>query len=174
MWGLGLATLAWAAAAGCDRAPDSAVAPIPLTQPSHPVRAQPKLKTTKLWVGAEVLEAELAVTWQQQQTGMMFRTNMAENEAMLFVFPYVHRAAFWMMNTPLPLSAAYIDPEGVILEIHDLQPFNTNSVVAGTDQVQYVLETRQGWFNRHGIEPGAVLRTETGSLKDAFFPNGPR
>ena len=61
------------------------------------------------------------------QTGMMFRTNLAENAGMLFVLPMPQQASFWMKNCPLPLSAAYIDPEGVILEIHDLQPHNTNS-----------------------------------------------
>jgi uncharacterized membrane protein (UPF0127 family) len=125
----------------------------------------------KLWLGAEELETELALTPSQQQTGMMFRTNMAENEAMLFVFQAPHRASFWMMNTKVPLSAAYIDPEGVVLEIHDLQPYDTNSVVAASDRVQFVLETRQGWFQRHNIGIGTVIRTERGSLKATFFAN---
>ena len=94
---------------------------------------------------------------------------MAEKEAMLFVFQRPHQASFWMKNTGLPLSLAYIDPEGVILEIHDLQPFNTNSVSAGTGRVQYVLETTQGWFKRHDVNPGMLIRTEQGSLRDAFF-----
>ena len=111
---------------------------------------------------------ELALTDQQQRTGMMFRTNMPENEGMLFVFPFPHRAGFWMMNTYVPLSAAYINPEGVILEIHKLEPLNTNSVDAATDQIQYVLETPQGWFERHNIAPGTVVRTEFGPLKSSF------
>lgn len=135
---------------------------------SIPTNAQPKLQTIKLWVGPEELVTELALTGIQQQTGMMFRTNMAENEAMLFVFGYPHQASFWMMNTYVPLSAAYIDPEGVILEIHKLEPLNTNSVEAATDQVQYVLETRQGWFDRHNIRTGMVIRSEFGPLKSTF------
>jgi uncharacterized membrane protein (UPF0127 family) len=94
---------------------------------------------------------------------------MAENAGMLFVFPGPHRASFWMKNTRLPLSAAYIDPEGVILEIHNLEPQNTNSVTAGSDRVQFVLETNQGWFDRHNIKPGVVIRTEQGSLRETFF-----
>jgi len=113
--------------------------------------------------------AETALTEIQRETGMMFRTNMAENEGMVFVFPTPFRASFWMMQTELPLSAAYIDPEGVILEIHDLQPHDTNAVVAASDNVQYVLETRQGWFQRHGIKAGTVISTEKGPLKKAFF-----
>jgi len=115
------------------------------------------------------MDAELALTTIQQQTGMMFRTNLAENAGMLFVFPGPFRASFWMMNCPLPLSAAYIDPEGVILEIHDLQRHNTNSVVAASERVQFVLETSQGWFGRHNVTTGMVVRTERGTLTDTFF-----
>ena len=125
----------------------------------------------KVWLGAEEMETELALTGIQQQTGMMFRTNLAENAGMLFVSPGPYRAGFWMMNCPLPLSAAYIDPEGVILEIHDLQPHNTNSVVAASERVQFVLETSQGWFGRHNVATGTVVRTERGTLADTFFHN---
>src|SRR4051794_35590548 len=100
---------------------------------------------------------------------MMFRTNMAENAGMLFIFPGPHRASFWMKNTPLPLSAAYLDPDGVILEIHKLEPQNTNSVTAASERIQFVLETNEGWFQRHNIGVGAVVRTERGSLRETFF-----
>lgn len=113
--------------------------------------------------------AELALTGEQMQTGMMFRTNLAENAGMLFALPMPQRASFWMLNCPLPLSAAYIDPDGVILEIHDLQPYNTNSVVAASDHVQFVLETNQGWFQRHHVTPGTVVRTERGTLMDLYY-----
>jgi uncharacterized membrane protein (UPF0127 family) len=151
---------------GCKKAAASAAGPV--RGPSVPTAAQPKLQTMKLWLGAEEMVAELALTDAQVQTGMMFRTNMAENAGMLFVFSVPYRASFWMKNCTLPLSAAYIDPEGVILEIHDLQPHNTNSVVASSDQVQYVLETSQGWFGRHNITTGMVVRTEHGPLRKTF------
>jgi uncharacterized membrane protein (UPF0127 family) len=141
--------------------------------PQLPTKAQPKLQSIKLWVGAEELVTELALSGIQQQTGMMFRTNMAENEAMLFVFPYPHQAAFWMMNTYVPLSAAYIDPDGAILEIHKLEPHNTNAVEAATDRIQYVLETRQGWFDRHNVRTGMVVRSEFGPLKSTFTQRRP-
>ena len=138
--------------------------------PASGESAQPKLQTMKLWLGAEEMTAELALTGLQMQTGMMFRTNLAEDAGMLFVFPMPHRASFWMKNCPLPLSAAYIDPEGVILEIHDLQSYNTNLVEAASDRVQFVLETNQGWFGRHHVTPGMVVRTERGTLMETFFP----
>ncbi len=135
---------------------------------SLPTAAQPKLPTMKLWLGAEEMVTELALTGEQTQTGMMFRTNLAENAGMLFVSAAPYRARFWMKNCPLHLSAAYIDPEGVILEIHDLQPHNTNSVVASSEQVQFVLEVNQGWFGRHHVTTGMVVRTEHGPLKETF------
>jgi len=151
---------------GCSEPASPAAGAV--ANPSLPTAAQPKLQTMKLWLGAEEMIAELALTDKQMQTGMMFRTNLAENAGMLFVFPRPHQARFWMKNCPLPLSAAYIDPEGVILEIHDLQPHNTNDVVAASDRVQFVLEANQGWFGRHNVTPGVVVRTERGSLLDTF------
>jgi len=163
--------LAVAVCGGCGHGCKQAALPAaePAASPSLPTAAQPKLQTMKLWLGAEEMVAELALTGAQVQTGMMFRTNMAENAGMLFVFSEPHRASFWMKNCPLPLSAAYIDSEGVILEIHDLQPHNTNNVEAASDRVQFVLETNQGWFQRHHVAPGTVIRTERGSLLDTFF-----
>jgi uncharacterized protein len=140
-----------------------------MASPNLPAGAQPKLQTMKLWLGAEEMEAELALTGIQQQIGMMFRTNMMENAGMLFVFPVPHQASFWMMNCPLPLSAAYIDPNGVILEIHDLEPHNTNTVKAASDRVQFVLETNQGWFKQHHVATGTMVRTERGTLAETFL-----
>lgn len=162
--------LAAVGCAGCNKtaAPAAAAAATPVV-PGLPTRAQPKLQTMKVYVGREEMIAELALTPDQLQTGMMFRTNMAENEGMLFPLPYTQRASFWMKNCPLPLSAAYIDPDGVIQEIHDLEPFNTNSVVAATDNIRFVLETPQGWFKRHHIAPGVAIATERGPLLQTFF-----
>jgi uncharacterized protein len=137
--------------------------------PGEPTEALPKLQTLKVWVGSEELVAELALKPIEIRTGMMFRTNMAENEAMLFVDSIPRQASFWMKNVDIPLSAAYIDPEGVILEIRKLEPHNTNSVVAASSRIQYVMETRQGWFERHNVSTGAVVRSERGTLRETFF-----
>jgi uncharacterized membrane protein (UPF0127 family) len=162
--------LAAAVAAGCNKpAPVAPPAPPVAAAPWMPTKAQPKLSTTNLWIGPHVMVAEVARTGIEVQTGMMFRTNMAENEGMLFIFSVPHQTGFWMKNCPLPLSAAYIDPEGVIAEIHPLQPFDTNNIVANTANIQFVLETSQGWFERHNISTGVVIRTEFGTLKDTFL-----
>ncbi len=156
--------------AGCNK-PSGAAPPSPAVSVAQamPTEAQPKLATIKLWIGPEEMITEMALNEVQERTGMMFRTNMAENEGMIFVLPEPQRANFWMKNTVLPLSAAYIGPDGKILEIHDLQPKDTNPVVAATDNVLFVLETRQGWFKRHNITEGMMINTEKGSLHKVFF-----
>jgi hypothetical protein len=140
----------------------------------HLDRPLSNLPIIKLWVGSEELSTEVCLTPVQLATGMMFRTNLAENAAMLFPFTVPHRAAFYMKNTTVPLSAAYIDPEGVILEIHALHPLEERSVEAASDQVQFVLEVNQEWFARHGISTGAVVRTPQGSLRQFFRLDAPR
>jgi uncharacterized protein len=148
--------------AGCKKAE---------TDNSLPTQAQPKLPTMKIYLGAETLDAELALTQQQEQTGMMFRTDVTDQSAMLFVFPQPFQASFWMKNCPHSLSAAYIGPDGVIQEIRHLEKNDANSVVAANDNIQYVLEVNDGWFQRHNIGTGTAVRTEKGSLAETFFPN---
>ena len=153
-------------AAGCSHREVPGVA----ADPTEPSQAQPKLPTIKLWLGSEELAAEMALTAQQERTGMMFRTNITDADAMIFVLPYPQQAAFWMKNCPESISAAYIDPEGVILEIHHLEKQDTNSVTAASSNVKYVLETSDGWFTRHNVNPGMVIRTERGTLAETFRP----
>ncbi len=153
---------------GCNKPTPIAATSVAPAIPGLPTAAQPKLPTMQLWIGAKPMTAELALSPLEQETGMMFRTNMGPNDGMLFVLPFPQRASFWMMNCDLPLSAAYIGPDGTILEIHDLEPHNTNAVVAGSDSVLYVLETPQGWFKSNNIPAGTAISTEKGSLRDVF------
>lgn len=140
-----------------------------LSNPAYSGQAQPKLPVIRLWLGANELKAEVARSAAEIATGMMHRTKMAENEAMLFVFSRPRRASFYMRNTILPLSCAYIGSDGTILEIHDMKPLDETPIVASTDQVQYVLEVNQGWFQSHRVGIGTVLSTEKGPLRKIFF-----
>ncbi len=126
----------------------------------------------KIYLGAETLDAELALTPSEQQTGMMFRTNVTDESAMLFVLPQALQApnGFWMTNCPVSLSAAYIGPDGLIEEIHHLEKNDNAPVVATNDNIIFVLEVNDGWFARHNINPGTVIRTEKGSLRETFLP----
>jgi uncharacterized protein len=134
-----------------------------------PKQAQPKLPTLKVYLGAQVLDAELALTPRQEMTGMMYRTNIQDTDSMLFVLPAPQRASFWMMHCPESISAAYISPDGVIQEIHHLEKNDTNAVLAATENIQFVLETSDGWFARHNVSTGMIVRTERGSLADTFL-----
>lgn len=140
--------------------------------PFEPTQAQPKLPTVKLYVGSEQMDAELCVTPLQTETGMMFRKSMGTNDGMLFNLNYLGAtggtAAFWMKNCFVPLSVAYINPEGVIEEIHPLQVQDTNNVVSTARNIRFALETPQGWFDQHHIAPGMVIRTERGTLLQTF------
>ena len=169
--------------AGCgssDRPGNASTAQAPATKTNaassntrplseSPTEAQPKLKTLKFWLGAEELITELAISPKEIETGMMFRTQMAENEGMIFVFAGPRQVAFWMRNTLVPLSCAYIDPEGTILELHDMQPKDETPIPSTSARVQYVLEVNQGWFKRHNIAVGTQIRTERGTLAETFF-----
>lgn len=170
LWLLNMIFAAIVFSTGCHR---TAPTPAPVTPatpaPAPSGRPQPRLPAIKLWLGAHEIIAEQAMTEQQIQTGMMFRTEMAENEGMLFIFGRPHRASFWMKNTLIPLSCAYIDPEGKILEIHDMQPLNEAPIEAASDRVQYVLEMKQGWFERNGVGVGTVVRTERGTFAQTYF-----
>ena len=135
----------------------------------HLNRAQRGLPVVRLWLGATELEAEVAISAREIATGMMHRTEMGENEAMLFVFAKPHRTSFYMRNTLIPLSCAYIDSKGTILEIHDMEPLDETPIVASSDRIRYVLEVNRGWFTRHGIGRGTVVATEGGTLQESFF-----
>jgi uncharacterized protein len=126
-----------------------------------------------LWMGAKEVVAELALTPVQVATGMMFRKDMGEDEGMLFVFGQPHRTSFYMKNTLIPLTCAYIDSEGVVTEIHDLEPKNETPVPAKSDKIQYVLEMNRGWFDKNKIGVGTVVRTEHGTLPETFFKKRP-
>ncbi len=156
---------------GCDqRGRISSQGEASVTGTNQPAgKPQPKLPTTKLWIGREVLTVEVARTQEEISKGMMYRKELDENEGMLFVFPRPRQVSFFMRNTTIPLSCAYVDSDGTILEIHKMEPLDETPVRSSSDKVRYVLEVRQGWFQRHQIQEGAVMQTEAGSLEATFF-----
>jgi uncharacterized membrane protein (UPF0127 family) len=172
MWPVGLTGLLLLC--GCERdgipAVRSQASASPSPAASAPIgQPQPKLPTVKLWLGPQEITAEQALSEGQIQTGMMFRKEMAENEGMLFVFSAPHQVSFWMRNTLIPLSCAYIDPEGAILEIHDMKALDETPIRSQTNRVQYVLEVNQGWFERNKVGVGMLVRTEQGTLRETYF-----
>jgi uncharacterized membrane protein (UPF0127 family) len=150
---------------GCQK---MTVPPATASATGEPTEAQPKLPTIKLYVGAETLDTEMALTAREEQTGMMFRTNILDTDSMIFVLPYPMQASFWMKNCPESISAAYITPEGVIAEVHHLEKNDTTPVLSATNNIQYVLETSDGWFARHNVTPGMAITTQYGPLASTF------
>jgi uncharacterized membrane protein (UPF0127 family) len=118
-----------------------------------------------LWLGSQELVAEIARAPQELATGMMFRTNMAPKEAMLFLLPVAGQASFYMKNTVIPLSCAYVNGDGTILEVHDMKPKDETPILSATSNIQFVLEVNQGWFKQNQIGLGTLVRSEKGALR---------
>ena len=112
------------------------------------------LRQATLNFGPSRLQVEVADTPDSESTGLMFRDSLPTDHGMLFVFGESREASFWMRNTKIPLSLAYLDADGVIKELHDLKPFDETSVRSATADIAYGLEVNQGWFKQHNIEPG--------------------
>ena len=119
--------------------------------------AQPPLDSAALQAGMHNIRAEVARTPLQRQAGLMFRRQMAAHEGMLFVFDAPERQCFWMKNTPLPLSIAFITDDGSIVNIADMQPLSEASHCSA-QPVRFALEMNQGWFAKRGIKPGFRLK----------------
>lgn len=122
--------------------------------------SESRMPVVKLRLGSGTLTAELASTPVQTTTGLAFRAGLAWDRAMIFVYSAPHRASFYMKNTSIPLSGAYIDSSGKILEIHDLKPGDETPVVSRTDNVQFVLEVNRGWFEKNGVTTGSQMYLE--------------
>ncbi|MCS6840647.1 MAG: DUF192 domain-containing protein [Roseiflexus sp.] len=105
-------------------------------------------------IGEHRLEAEVVATPEKRSIGLMFRDALPENRGMLFVFPGPYSGAFWMRNTRIPLSIAFISQERRILNIEDMQPFDEVTQHAPRGVARYALEVNQGWFAARGIRPG--------------------
>lgn len=115
--------------------------------------AHAQLPLAELAVGMYRIEAELAHTPEARQIGLMNRKNMSDQRGMVFVFTVEARHCMWMKNTLIPLSVAFIDAQGHILNIEQMQPHTENSHCAAAD-ARYALEMNSGWFAARGIAAG--------------------
>lgn len=111
---------------------------------------------TKLSIGINLINAEVAANDAQRQQGLMYRSKMGKNDGMVFVFDDVNSQCMWMKNTLLPLSVAFIDANGKIVNIEDMQPETLESHCSARP-VKYALEMNLGWFAKRRIKPGTVV-----------------
>lgn len=111
---------------------------------------------TGLSVNGHKLTAEVASTDAQRSTGLMHRRMLPENRGMLFIFPDVAMHGMWMMNTYVPLAVAFLDRDGTIINIADMQP-QTQNTHSAAKPAKYALEMNLGWFSKRGIKAGAKV-----------------
>jgi uncharacterized membrane protein (UPF0127 family) len=120
--------------------------------------AQPQmnLPRTKLSAGMHLLDVQLAQTNLERQTGLMHRREMPQHEGMLFVFEQPATQCFWMRNTLIPLTAAFVADDGTIVNLADMKP-QTDDSHCSAQPVRFVLEMNQGWFAKRHIQAGYRL-----------------
>jgi uncharacterized protein len=118
----------------------------------------PQLNLQRVTVSAGIhqIDAQVAVTSEQHAIGLMYRDEMPLNEGMLFVFQQPTMQCFWMKNTRIPLTAAFVADDGTIVNLADMKPQTTDSHCS-QKPVRYVLEMNKGWFARKGVKPGSKL-----------------
>jgi uncharacterized protein len=118
--------------------------------------AQMNLPRVTLSAGMHQIDAQVAQTPDQRATGLMFRKEMPQHEGMLFAFEQPSVQCFWMKNTLLPLTAAFVADDGTVVNLADMEPQSTASHCSDKP-VRYVLEMNRGWFAKKGIKPGMKL-----------------
>ena len=117
---------------------------------------QMNLQRVEITAGMHRIDAQVAIAPQERQTGLMHRKEMPAHEGMLFVFEQPATQCFWMKNTLLPLTAAFVADDGTIVNLADMKP-QTEDSHCSAKPVRYVLEMNQGWFAQKGIKPGSKL-----------------
>ncbi|CAN1558630.1 COG1430 Uncharacterized conserved protein [Burkholderiaceae bacterium] len=117
---------------------------------------QTNLPRMKLQAGMHQMDVQVAQTPEQRSIGLMFRAEMPTHEGMLFVFEQPSVQCFWMKNTLLPLTAAFVADDGTIVNLADMKPQTTDSHCS-TKPVRFVLEMNQGWFAKRGLKAGSRL-----------------
>jgi uncharacterized membrane protein (UPF0127 family) len=124
------------------------------------------LPTVPIHIASATLKTEIASTPREGEIGLMYRSSMPDNDGMLFVLP-VGTATFWMKNTLIPLSIAFLDKNGTILELHDMKAMDETITRSDSDQVAYALEANLHWFDLNGIKPGMKINpTPSAILKE--------
>ena len=118
---------------------------------------QATLPAIRLNAGIHNIQAEVAQTPVQRNAGLMFRQQMGANAGMLFVFEQAARQCFWMQNTLLPLSIAFLADDGTVVSLADMKPQTTDSHCSDRP-VRFALEMNQGWFAKRGIKVGSKLQ----------------
>ena len=125
--------------------------------PQEPWAQEGKKSLLPLTIKGKTIKVEVARTEKEKERGLMFREQMGKDEGMLFVYERQDWLSFWMKNTPLPLSIAFIDKDGKIVDIQDMEPFILVTHISA-HPATYALEMNRGWFAREGIKVGDLVK----------------
>ena len=134
-----------------------AIAALAFSCAAHAQSGPQSLPTIRLSIGIRYINAELAQTEEQREIGLMFRQALGTNDGMIFVFDRPGQQCFWMKNTLIPLDAAFIDDDGVVINIEQMAP-QTLDNHCSEKPARYVLEMNDGWFAKRGIRPGQKIK----------------
>ena len=141
--------------------------------PATPV-ALPEPKTVNDWfaikVGSTSVDMQLAVRTAEMQKGLMGRTDLQDNQGMLFVYRTAQQMSFWMHNTPSALDIGYFSGDGVLREVYPMYPYDETPVPSMRSDIQYALELKQGGFAKLGLKLGD--RLDLTALKAALVARG--
>lgn len=121
-------------------------------------------------VGGRELRAQVVVTQDEQQRGLMGRRDLGEDDGMIFVYPLPQQMSFWMRNTPTPLDIGFFKEDGTLGEVYPLFPYDETPVRSVGSDYTMALEVNQGWFKKHGIKPGA--KADLAGLAEALRARG--
>ena len=119
---------------------------------------QAPLATMPIQAGMHIVQAEIAQTPEQRQMGLMLRKTMADSHGMMFVFEQAATQCFWMKNTLLPLTIAFVADDGRIVNFADMKPMDENSHCS-KEKVRFALEMNKGWFDKRGLKEGSKLKS---------------
>lgn len=123
---------------------------------ADPALSQQRFPVTTLNIGIHLIQAEMAIRDEERSQGLMFREQLGTNEGMVFRFPDNRPVCMWMKNTFVPLSVAFIDESGKIINIEDMQP-QTQDAHCAKRPARFALEMNQGWFRQKNVKPGAKI-----------------
>lgn len=135
------------------------VAALLATSLATPAQDTPQMHLDRIQLSAGMhrIDAQVAATPEQRQTGLMFRKDMPQHEGMIFIFEQASKQCFWMKNTLIPLSAAFIADDGTIVNIEEMKPLVLDGHCS-TQPVRYVLEMNKAWFSKKGLKAGSKLQ----------------
>ena len=137
-----------------------------------PVQARAKGPETwfTMHIGPVATKVQVMVRPLELQEGLMHRATLGDDEGMVFVYPDPGARSFWMRNTLIPLDIGFFTPEGVLSEVHQMNPLDETPVPSYSENIQFAIEMNQDWYHKHDVKPGAKLDMK--ELRDAMVARG--